>query len=262
MIYGFYLSTAGAMAQNYRLNVIANNIANVDTGGFRKQFAPLQARPDHLSEYGYGPAVLPDDPRRMDGGVHLYDAPSDMDTQGAYQTTYRQLDMAIDGPGFFEIKREDGTFLTRDGAMTCDERGFLIPASGKGQFVGTGGEPIRIDPNNVDSLAIMEDGRIFQNQAADGEAPVFVPLGQLAISTPPQGAAMRRVGDNLFEYGGESEPATGKIRQGLLEGSNVEPINQMTGMIETQRAFQLNINMIQLQADTLATLIQQVPAQQ
>lgn len=247
MIYGMYLSTAGAKAQGLRQDVIANNLANADATGFKRQFAILQARNDHGSEFGAPPPLLADDPRNIQGGVHLVQTPGDVNTQGTAKATGRQFDFLVNGEGFFQVNRGGQTFLTRSGAFAVDARGVLVSADGQGQVVGVTGGPIRIDP--AEPIGVDEAGRIFQNNNQ---------LGQIALRTPTDPNAMVRRGDGLYQYDGPLRPSTGTIRQHMLEGSNVNAISEMVEMIETSRAFDINIQMVQLQNDGLANLLQTV----
>lgn len=248
VIYGLYLSTAGAKAQSFRQDVIANNVANVDTGGFRRQFAVVQARPDHGTEFGAPAPVRPDDPRRLGGGVHMYRTPSDTATMGPIKTTGSPLDVAIDGEGFFRVLRDGQVLLTRSGAFRLGRQGVLQTADGLAEVLSADGRPIRLDGNSP--IAISPDGGIFQNDAAQGRLDVRKPAGPGELS---------RVGENLYRYDGPLAAAGSPIRQGMLEGSNVEPIREMVDLIATARSFEFNVNLIQLQNDGLANLIQQVP---
>jgi flagellar basal-body rod protein FlgF len=241
------MSTAGAKAQSQRQDVIANNVANADTTAFKRQFAIIQARKDHLSEFGFPPPRIPSDPRRMQGGVHMLYTAADQQEQGVAKVTGRQLDLMIDGEGYFQISRDNQTFLTRSGAFTVNEIGQLARADGSGLVLGTGG-PIRLDPNLP--VAVNADGTIFQNGAE---------IGRVSIVTPQNEESMRREGDGVYSNFGTVQAATGKVRQNMLEGSNVNPINEMTELIESARAFDVNIQMVQLQSDGLANLLQTVP---
>lgn len=248
MLYGLYLSTAGAKAQSYRQDVIANNIANVDTTGFRRQIAILQERPDHATEFGAPPPVNPADLRRLGGGVNMYTDPTDFETPGVYQATERNLDVALEGEGFFRIQREGREFLTRNGSFTTDADGNLRSSDGNGFVLGTDGRPIRLLTS--DPIDVAPSGEVYQND---------VQLGRLAIRRPANYGELAREGDSLYSTEGVTFPADAKVRQRMLEKSNVEPITSMVDLIETARAFDLNIEMIRLQNQTAATLIQSVP---
>ena len=249
MLYGLYLSTAGAKAQSWRQDIIANNIANVSTTGFRQQFFAARQRLSPEGEFGKAPPSNPADPRRLGGGPHEYEAPTDFATEGTFEVTPRDPhNLAIHGDGFFRVQRGDEVFLTRNGNFAQDEAGFLTTADGRGQVLSTDGQPMQLDANAP--FAVWQDGRIYQNN---------ILVGQLALETPNDQAAVTREGANLFRYDGETTPANGRVEQFMLEGSNVNPIYEMTGLIEASRAFEMNIDMINLQNEGLGTFLQSVP---
>lgn len=248
MIYGLYLSTAGAKAQSLRQDVVANNLANADATGFKRQFAIIQARKDHDSEFGAPPPALAADPRNIGGGVRQVQTPGDLATQGTAKFTGRQLDLMIDGEGYFQVRRGNESFLTRAGAFTVDERGRLVRADGAGEIVGVGGTAILVDPNLP--VAVDADGTVFQSG---------IEQGRVALRTPARPEQMTREGDGLYSNFGNLRAAQGKVRQNMLEGSNVNAITEMVELIEAARAFDINIQMVQLQSDGLANLLQTVP---
>jgi flagellar basal body rod protein FlgG len=247
MLYGLYLSAAGAKAQSWRQDIIANNIANVDTTGFRRQLAVLRRRLSHEAELGSQP-TSPADVRNLEGGVHMYETPTDLGTPGLIKNTGRQLDLAILGAGFFQVQQGAQTFLTRNGAFTQDEQGYLATADGGARVLGINGEPIRLDSSAA--VVINPDGQILQNN---------VPVARIAVQAPQQPERMIRTTGSRFAYTGELQPGGGVVAQGHLEGSNANPIHEMTELIAAARNFELNMRMIQLQNDTLADLLQTVP---
>lgn len=247
MIYGMYLSTAGAQAQSLRQDVIANNIANVDQTGFRRQFVAARQRLDHLSELGDGPPQAADDPRRIGGGVYLARTYNDLATTGAIKPSSSASHLAIGGEGFFRVRVGRETLLTRNGAFSFDSDGTLRAIDGQARLLSKKGGPIQIDPNQP--FDVMGDGTVVQ----EGRS-----VGQIAVVQPRNPDSMQRRGDSLWSYDGRDANATGQIQQFYLEGSNVEPVREMVDLIESARAFETNIHMIQLQNDTLSQLIERV----
>ena len=247
MIYGLYLSTAGAKAESWRHDIIANNVANSNTTGFRQQFALVRQRLAHEIEHGGAAPTLPGDPQHIGGGLHMFESPNDLQTQGTMKYTGRNLDLAVQGEGFFEVRGDQGEFLTRNGSFAVDAQGNVTTADGSAQLLASGG-PLKVDPNVP--LEISNDGQVFQNG---------VGLGRIGISVPQDEYTLQPRGNSLFSYVGALRPAGGSIAQNYLEGSNVEPIEQMVDLIDASRAFQININMIQLQDQGLSTLLQTVP---
>lgn len=247
MIYGLYLSSAGAKAQSYRQDVIANNVANVDTTGFRRQYAIIQERKDHASEYGAPPTRVPSDPRNLRGGAMFADTPTDVKTPGSYKATSRNLDLAINGAAFFQVMRDGKVYLTRNGRFHLDGEGVLR-ADDDGIVMTRAGDPLKVDGNLP--IAVGPAGDVVQNDIVQGEITIVEPL---------QPERMRRAGRAEFTYDGAVKPSEARIEQNLLEGSNVEPVSEMVDLIESSRGFEMNIQFIQLQSDGLANLIQTVP---
>ena len=248
MIYGMYLSTAGAKAQSNRLDVVANNIANVDTTGFRRQFSIARARLDHLSERGYAGPFAADDPRNMGGGVDLARTVSDSVTSGPLKPSSSPFHMAISGPGYFRVEQDHQKFLTRNGSFSMRADGTLLTGNGKGTLLSTDGAEIRIDPSFP--FEVTDDNRVTQSGHS---------VATIAVVNPKRVDSLEARGEGLYAYDGFDEPSVGKVNQGYLEGSNIEPVNEMTDLIETARAFELNIQMVQLQSDSVSQLVGQVP---
>lgn len=248
MIYGLYLSGGGAKAQSWRQDIIANNIANADTTGFRRQIAVLRQRPAHEIEAGTGPPLVPGELRNLGGGVHMFEAPTDLDTPGVLKPSSRLYDLAIHGEGFFQVRRGTETYLTRSGAFAIDNGGFLTTNDGSAQVLGADSNPVRVDPNTPISIDAV--GHIFQAGNL---------VGQLAVREPREPERLARAGSSQFRYDGPTEPASGVVKQSMLEGSNVNAISEMVDMIAASRVFETNVRLIQLQSDTLADLLQTVP---
>ena len=247
MIYGLYLSTAGAQAQSRRQDVVANNIANVDTTGFRRQFLAARRRLDHLGELGAAAPSEPADPRRIGGGVVAAPTYDDLHTQGPMKPSSSPTHLAVAGDGFFRIRRGGEVFLTRNGAFSLDAKGRLTTSDGRGLVLSTKGDPIQVDPNKP--LHVSNDGKVVQDNRS---------LGEIAVVLPANERSVERRGDSLLSYDGRNRAASGRVKQYFLEGSNVEPILEMVDLIGAARAFETNVSMIQLQSDTLGQLIDRV----
>lgn len=248
MLYGLYLSTAGAKAQSWRQDIIANNIANATTDGFRRQFFAARERLSALGEMGAPAPVAADDLRNLGGGPAQYDAPSDLQTTGYYQTTSRPLDLAIKGRGFFHVRRDGERLLTRDGAFDLDKNGILTTADHRAQVLDVKGQRIQLDPDLP--VRIGASGEVFQGEST---------VAQLNLGAPVDPESIERLGSNLYRFEGGYRLQDASVSQFMLEGSNVNAINEMTDMIAASRAFEMNINMIQLQNEGLSTLLQTVP---
>lgn len=199
------------------LGVVANNIANMSTDGFRAEklsFAEIVAQ---TGQPGDSLSLTRAHAFRPDLG------------QGALTQTGGEFDMAIEGQGFFTVQLDDGTGLTRQGAFSLNEAGELVTPDGRA-VLDTGGAPIAV-PQGLGRIAVAADGTL----SAGGQ-----PLAQLGVVIPVDLTSLRRAGDTIFTAGSETVPAeNAKILQGFQEGSNVDAVAQVTRMIEVQRAYEL-----------------------
>jgi flagellar basal-body rod protein FlgF len=250
MNYGLYLSATGVLTNSYRQDVIANNIANAETVGFKRDVAlfrqrlteaEAQRRPDLRHE-------LFD----LVGGGHLL-APTVVDqSQGALELTGSNLDAAIAGSGYFAVRDGNEIKLTRDGRFMIGRDGHLILANGSGQKVlDRNQRPIPLDGLRADQLTISERGEITQ----DGQL-----VAQLGVFDVPDPGQLRKEGGTLLSY---PEPrqirsVAGTVHGGFLERSNVDPTVEMTRLMESQRQLEANANMIRYQDQTLGRLVNEV----
>lgn len=203
------------------LTTIANNIANADTIGFRSD-RPFYS--EYVRVLSSGDQSLSQ--TRIAGRVLDF-------SNGAFTKTGAQLDVAIEGEGFFVIDTPQGERLSRAGSFSLNAQGGLTTQSGH-SVLDQSGAPITI-PTDAANLIIADDGAI----AADG-----LPVGQLAVATAPATALIRE-GDNLLRSTAAITPVTApKLRQGFVEESNVNSVMEITRLIEVQRAFELNQQII------------------
>jgi flagellar basal-body rod protein FlgF len=197
------------------MGVVANNIANSSTTGFRREGVVF-------SEYV---AALDQDPSlsmAYASGRHV-----DL-SQSTLSQTGGQFDLAIQGAGFFLIETPQGERLTRAGTFTPSAEGELVNPDGY-RLLDAGGAPVFVPPD-ARGIAIAADGTL----SADGQ-----PLAQIGLWQPSDPLSLRHQSGTLFE-GGELEPAEGAtVLQGMLEDSNVEPVSEIARMIEVQRAYEL-----------------------
>ncbi|MCC7474643.1 MAG: flagellar hook-basal body protein [Pirellulales bacterium] len=248
MPYGMYISAEGAAAQAQRLEVIANNMANVDTAGFKQDVAMFQARYAEAIQKGQ---ASPGDRSINDlgGGVKIIDVETDY-SPGELKQTGAPLDVAINGPGFFHVRSDDGRLcLSRAGAFELDPQGHLITQGGKRPVLDQQGGEITL--LNDQPFNITADG--FIEQAGS--------LFALGMSRPESLDEMVKVGNNLWEPTGTIQPlalSERDVRQGYLEVSGANPVRQMMAMIETTRAFEANTRMIQNQDSITGSLLGRV----
>jgi flagellar basal-body rod protein FlgF len=248
MPYGIYLSAEGAAAQAQRLDVIANNLANADTVGFKQDVPTFQARFAEAIQQGQatpGNQSIND----IGGGVKVIDVQTDHSI-GQLKHTGNDLDVAINGDGFFHVGGDDGKqYLTRAGNFELDVEGRLVMQDGHTPVLDQGGGEIVLSRDLPWSMS--QDG--FINQAGA--------IYALGMSQPESLNDMIKVGNNMFQPLGNVRPLTlaeRQVRQGYLEMSGANPVRQMMAMIETTRAFEANTRMIQNQDTMLGALIGRV----
>ncbi|MFK7838828.1 MAG: flagellar basal-body rod protein FlgF [Bdellovibrionales bacterium] len=233
-----YLGLSRQVALRTNMDIIANNVANMNTTGFRGQNTLFH---EFLSEpRGH------DDPLSFvnDEGHYQITSP------GSVRQTDSQLDIAIVGPGFISVQSPAGEVqYTRDGNFSRAADGTLITQAGF-PVVTTGGGTITI-PDDTMEIAIDDRGNI-SNQ--DGQ------LGQIGIFEFENVQQLEQQGNNLYQIvGGNAEPAQeSRVRQGYLEGSNVQPVIEMTRMIDTLRDYQSVQRVIQSENDRLRSAIQKL----
>ena len=251
MIYGLYLSAQGAQNQSLRLQTIANNVANADTTGFKRDLAVFQ---DHLP-YDLEHGILsrpPGDLNQSTGGTTIAKTHTDF-TMGPMIKTGAAYDVAIAGLGFLEVKKGSETFLTRNGQLTINSVGELVTQDQGLPVMSTGGSSIVVPPG-IEHVNIGADGGVF---AFNSFGETFA-LGQLGLVQPGDLEQLEKIGDSLYRAHGPVQPALGmaQLRQGYLEASGVNPISETVQMIDATRAFESNINMIRSQDETLSRLLQ------
>jgi len=249
MDYGLYMSAAGAEAQSQRMQVMTNNLANVDTVGFKRDFAISQAR--HAEEIERGQAVPGlGSGNDVGGGVFLRETITDF-SHGVYQETGMPTDMAIEdrGENFFAIDKDGETYLTRAGNFQIDSTGTLRTQMGD-PVLAEGDVPARIDPLGPPPT-VSTKGELVQ-----GSNRV-----RLAIKTPKSRGDLVKAGENLFRplaKVADADDASRRVRGGYLEGSSVKPIEETVGMIEAGRAYEANVRMIQHHDSTIGALVNRV----
>lgn len=202
-----------------RLDVVANNLANMDTSGFKADDLVTEEFDDTTASADENPTNV-----RF---VRDIGFARDM-SQGEIAATGNPLDVAIQGSGFFMVQGPGGTLYTRDGAFKLTGDGRLVTGDGRA-VLDSGGAPITIDAQG-ESPTIGRDGAITVAGNEVGR------LGVVAFASP---GALQKVGDNLWNAQGQStQPFEGVVEQGALEGSNVRPVVEITRLIEIQRAYQ------------------------
>ena len=246
-----YTAATGMQSMETKLDVIAHNMANVNTTGFKKDRANFEdlfyrhyTMPGTQDSAGqYTPTGI-----SIGLGSRVESVQSDFQ-QGAFQHTKGQLDVAIEGPGFFQVNDPSGEpRYTRAGNFSINNAGDLVVGSAStGRLV----EPSINIPKDATNIAISPDGKVsVKRPTTDGLAVV----GQLTLATFVNPEGLLQLGENLYaktDASGDATPGNpgqdgiGSLRQGFLEASNVEPVQELIDLIQTQRSFELNSQMVQ-----------------
>ncbi len=244
MPYGVYLSAAGAQTQSHRMEVLSNNLANVDTPGYKPQETILQSRFAELIEQGQvtpGQGGIDD----LGGGVTVQESETQF-KMGPIEQTGRKTDFAIHGEdAFFAIQRNDETLLTRAGNFLFDSSGTMITPEGD-KVLGTNGKPIQLAPGVP--YEVVGDGQLRQGGAQF----------EIMLAKPKNLGDLAHAGGNMFKPLAEFDlvPAAERnVVAGAIEHSAVSPTGAMMELIQTSRAYEANVQMIKNQDSVLGTLI-------
>jgi flagellar basal-body rod protein FlgG len=241
-------AATGMAAQELNVQVISNNIANLQTTGYKKQTASFQDLIyQHVRRVGAQASeqgtILPVG-IDIGGGVKTAGTPRSM-TQGTLSTTGNDLDIAISGEGFFKILMPDGTFqYTRDGTFQMDATGRIVNAQGNPV------QPTITIPNNASGLTVNAQGQVSVTLPGSTASSV---VGQIGLTRFLNKAGLQPVGNNLFTDTPSSGPPQdglanidgyGSIMQGSLEQSNVDVVSEMSNLISAQRAYEMNAKVV------------------
>ena len=259
MIRSLWIARTGLDAQQTSMDVIANNLANVSTNGFKR------ARPvfeDLLYQTLRQPGAQSSQTSQIPSGLQLGTgarpvSTARIHTQGSLQQTGNDLDLAIDGPGFLQVLLPDGTTAyTRDGSFQKDNQGQVVTSSGYLL------QPSVTIPSNALSVTISRDGIVSVTQPGSSAT---TQVGTLQLATFVNVGGLQSIGENLFletASSGAPTPNTpgsngaGVLNQRYVETSNVNVAEELVSMIQTQRAYELNSKAISTSDQMLARLTQ------
>lgn len=226
-----YVGLSRQMTLRREMDIVANNIANADTTGFKVESLLVETEP-------MAPAVTAQGPRPvkfvLDRGVGR-----DF-RQGALRMTGGTFDLGIEGDGFFKVSTAEGEQYTRDGRFRLDDAGKLVTQDGLA-VMGDGGELV-IDPKKG-PVTIAPDGTVSQGEEI---------VGKVGVARFDQLSVLEKVGDNLYRNTSNDQPQAApdaRVKQGMLEGSNVKPITEITRMIEVTRAYESMAKMMDANAE-------------
>ena len=242
-----HVARTGLDAQGFRMQVIANNLANVNTTGFKKDRADFEtlayqqivaagANSDSQNKFATG--------LNLGSGVSLQGT-SKINTQGTLQETGNALDMAIEGSGYFQVQQADGsTAYTRAGNFSVTAEGTVVTSDGLPLI------PQITVPQGATSVTVGNDGTVSATLQGESEP---TQLGQIELASFMNPAGLQSIGGNLLvetaasgtpQVGTAGLEGRGLIRSGNLETSNVNIVEELVDMIETQRAYEVNSKMI------------------
>ena len=221
------------------MQLVANNIANMTTTGFRREGTVFAEVIDRLDVAG-GTVAL------TDARIRTTDF-----SQGALQATNGTYDFAIEGDGFFRIETEDGDALSRAGSFALNPAGELVTPDGR-RVLDAAGAPLFF-PADARSIAVSTDGTV----SVDGQ-----PLGQLGLVTVEDKTSLTRRSQNLFETDQNIIPATdAALFQGFVEMSNVNPVLEVARMIEVQRAYEMGASFLQNEDERMRQVVRVIGEQ-
>lgn len=254
-----WVAKTGLDAQQTRMAVISNNLANVNTTGFKKErpvfqdlmYQNMRQVGSQTSQTSQLPTGL-----QLGTGVKVM-ATEKLHIQGNVEQTGNQLDLAINGRGFLQITMPDGTTnYTRDGSLKLDQNGQIVTANGLVL------NPSITIPNTAMSVSIGSDGTVSILETGN---PVPNNVGQIQTANFVNLAGLEPIGENLYRESGASGPPIvgtpgqgefGAIVQSALETSNVNVVEELVGMIETQRAYEMNSKAISTTDQMLSYITQ------
>lgn len=256
-----WVSKTGLSAMDKQLNVVANNLANVSTTAFKKDRAVFE---DLMYKTVRAPGGLSAQNAELPSGLQLGTGVKVGATQkdfsnGDYNMTDRQLDVAIQGKGFLQVLQPDGTIAyTKDGSLQLNSQGQLSTSGGLVVEPG-----IQIDPDAIE-IMIADDGVVSVRKTGDADAQQ---VGAINIAGFINPAGLSSAGQNIFTETNASGPplvgvpgtdSLGTIAQGMLEASNVNSIEELVNMITTQRAYEMNSKVIASADGMMSFAIQQL----
>ena len=252
-----YSAATGMEAQQLNLNTIANNLANVNTTGFKRSKIEFQdllyQKPRSAGAEAAGGNVIPTGIEIGNGSRVA--ATSKVFTQGQVTQTGKELDIAIQGDGFFEVQRPDGTTAyTRDGSFKLNASGQVVTSDGLPVLSG-----FQAVPTGTTSISIADTGEVTV-EGASGSQTYRISLTRFANP-----AGLKSLGGNLYEetnasgtpeQGNPGEQGFGQVLQRYLEGSNVNIVEEMVNLIVAQRAYEINSKSIQTSDEMLQNVAQ------
>ena len=259
MINSLMISKTGMQAQQTQLDVISNNLANVSTNGFKRATAVFEdLMYQNLRQVGANTAEQAELPTGLQVGLGVRTVATSRNfTQGSLQQSGNALDLAVNGGGFFQVQMPDGTTgYTRDGSFQLDAQGRMVTSSG---YPLTAGITL---PAESQSITVSSDGVVTAKLPGK---PVPQQVGNIELANFINSAGLEPLGQNLFAEslasgnpitGAPGSTGLGTVMQGMVETSNVNVVQELVTMIQTQRAYEMNSKAIQTSDQMLQRLSQ------
>jgi len=259
MINSLMISKTGMQAQQTQLDVISNNLANVSTNGFKRATAVFEdLMYQNLRQVGANAAEQAELPTGLQVGLGVRTVATSRNfTQGSLQQSGNAMDLAVNGGGFFQVQMPDGTTgYTRDGSFQLDAQGRMVTSSG---YPLTAGITL---PAESQSITVSSDGVVTAKLPGN---PVPQQVGNLELANFINSAGLEPLGQNLFAEslasgnpitGAPGSAGLGAVMQGMVETSNVNVVQELVTMIQTQRAYEMNSKAIQTSDQMLQRLAQ------
>lgn len=238
-----YIVLAHQSGLRRQMDVIANNLANTNTNGFKAErltFAELvTSKAANPGASGPGARIS------FPAAAGTIADPRD----GHLQTTGNQLDVGLTGPGYFTVETPGGARYTRDGRFELDGQGRIVTRDGFA-LLDRGGQPLAV-PAGTSKIEISDTGRITSDQGQ---------IGEIQIVKFDSDMVLRKIGANLYETDAPPQPidAETRVKQGMVEASNVQSIFEISNMIEVQRRYQASQRIIEAEHERARTAIQKL----
>ncbi len=261
MVRGLYTAASGMLTQEMRLDVATNNIANVNTQGYRPDRAVVSSFDTLLLQRMYDPTQIPFDPMarkidpmptvgRLGTGCYVSEINTNFNAEGPIEVTGKPLDLAVCGTGFFSVQTAQGVRYTREGAFLRNTGNVIVDEDGN-PLLGQNG-PITIPANVLtEDVSVGIDGTVMAGDQI---------LDRLAVVDTLPGA--EKVGYNLVNAIGGTAPVgpNTRVQQGAIERSPVQVVREMVDLIQVQRTYEANQKVVTAEDETLEKLLQHVAA--
>lgn len=262
---GIYAATSAGIAQERAMEIISNNLANMNTNGFKadrlmfqsylqKSAREAAANPPTTDEIRKGYASIGNNDTVYKIGSQSYTDYS----QGSLLTTGNPLDVALNGKGFLVVQTPDGERYTRGGSLKLDLSGTLVTSEGYA-VLDSNGQNINVG-TVMKPISIAEDGTVSVADTGSTSVADVVPMGKMKMVDFSDRTQLEKIGVGLYKAadGASPEQSDAQIKQGFLEGSNINPVGEMTRMITGQRAYDSMQKAIQSQDEINQRLISDV----